>query len=304
MKNTTLILATVLTLFFSFSQKAIAQKPAAGRLKVETYQGKASSVNSYIFSNGKSIIIMDVLRNSEEAAKLASYVKTKNLPVTNILITHGHPDHYMGIDVMKKEFPDAKIVVASQEIKDDVKGFSTWMESVGWLDKEPALKPKTDQNPSGFDYDNNIEVLKSKNLTLDGGGTLQLETNYKPAECEHLTTAYSKDLNALFTSDFCYNGVHLWLGTGVDDAHIANWKSDLKLLKAKYQPLKPVIYPGHGAAGDITLFDKVSKYIDDFVATTKKAKSKEDAMTKMKTLYSKHQQADFLLQYSVDYHVK
>jgi glyoxylase-like metal-dependent hydrolase (beta-lactamase superfamily II) len=273
-------------------------------LKVTVFKGQTATVNSYIFSNGTSQIVMDVLRSSKEAQELAQQIKANHLPLTHILITHGHPDHYLGMDVLLKAFPKAKIVVANQDIKNDIKGFSQWMESVGWLDGEPNLKPKSEKNQQGFDYDNNINVLNTNELTLEGGGTLQLETRYNPAEAEHLTTVFSKDLNALFTSDFCYNDVHPWLGVGVDKNHIQNWKNQLNDFKAKYAPSNPTIYPGHGDKSDITLFDKVLNYINTFEKITSTAKDKKQAMEAMIKLYPTWQQADFLLFHSVDFHVK
>ena len=272
-------------------------------LNVEVFKGTEASVNSYLFSNGQSMMVMDVLRNSKEAGELAQYIKSKGLPLTHILITHGHPDHYIGMDCLKSAFPEAKIVVASAGVKQDIIGFSTWMESIGWLDGEPNLKPKSEKNPTGFDYENQIEVLDGDSFTLEGGGTLALQHNYNPAEAEHLTTVYSEDLNALFTSDFCYNGVHMWLGTGVDAAHIANWKAQLETFKAQYQDTNVVIYPGHGASSNIQLFDVVLKYITDFETVLDKANAKEEAMANMIALYPDWEQSGFLLAYSVDYHM-
>ena len=272
-------------------------------LQVEVFKGKEASVNSYLFSNETSIIVMDVLRNSPEAMELAAFIKAKALPLTHIFITHGHPDHYIGMDVLSKAFPKAKIVVASQEIKADILGFSNYMESIGWLEAEPNMKPKTAENQEGFDYQGKIDVLDAQELTLEGGGTLEINTDYRSAEAEHLTTVFSKDLNALFTSDFCYNGVHLWLGPGVDQSHIEHWKEELRKMKEKYIDTGVTIYPGHGAPSSPVLFDRVLQYINDFQETIAVTTSKEQAMSRMREIYPDWEQDDFLLLYSVDFHM-
>lgn len=277
---------------------------AANSITVDIFEGKTATVNSYIFSNGESLVVMDVQRSTAEAKKLAKVIKGKQLPLTHILITHGHPDHYTGMSWLSKQFPKAKIVVANEAIKKDILGFSTWMESVGWLEAEPLLKPKSNKNPNGFDYVNNIHALNSDTLVMNGGGKLQLNTHYSPAEAEHLTTVYVDDLNSLFTSDFGYHKVHLWMGQGVSKEHVANWRAQLNGFKSKYSTSNPKVYPGHGKPADITLFDTLITYIDDFNHITATSKSKEAAMKKMKALYPDYKEADFLLKYSIDNHMK
>ena len=279
--------------------KIVNMRPS--NLTVEVFRGEEASVNSYIFSNGSSQIVMDVLRNSREAQKLAERIRSKALPLTHILITHGHPDHYTGMDLLKKVFPEARIVVPSEAIKQDIIGFSQWMESVGWLDGEPTLKPKSADHPNGFDYARQIEVLTSDELTLEGGGTLAIATDYPAAEAEHLSTVYSEDLNALFVADFCYNRVHLWLGQGVDAAHIKQWKSTLRQLQEKYGDTDVTVYPGHGPRATPALFEVVLQYISDFESVIATAATKEQAMEKMKERYPDWQQSDFLLLHSVNY---
>jgi glyoxylase-like metal-dependent hydrolase (beta-lactamase superfamily II) len=267
-------------------------------IQLDVYNGIEATVNAYIFFDNQSLILVDCLRNSEEAKTLADVIKEHNKPLTHILITHGHPDHYLGMNVMKQEFPNARIVVATQEIKNDIIGFSTWMESVGWLDKEPSMKPKTAQNQNGFDYENNIEVLNSHALTLSEGAVLNLNSDYSAAECEHVTTIYNQELNAFFTSDFCYNGVHMWLA--VDKKNIAYWKRQLEQFKKDLADQKPKIYPGHGEASDISLFSEVKKYIQDFEETIAKSETRAEAMETMIGLYPNHRQADFLLLNSIN----
>ena len=300
MRKLTFVAATAAALLLA----PACQSPRAGKIEVDIYKGGVATVNSYLFSNGESLVVMDVQRATSEAKKLAEFIKAKKLPLTHILVTHGHPDHYTGMDWLLKEFPNATVVVANNDVKRDIVGFSTWMESVGWLDSEPTLKPKSEENPDGFDYDKNITVLDGDTLEFDGGGALKLATHYKPAECEHLTTVYVPDLNGFFTSDFCYNKVHLWMGSGVTDTHIRNWREQIEAFKAEYADRNPTIYPGHGEPSDMGLLDDLLKYIDDFQRIAASASSKPEAMAKMKELYPDYAEADFLLKNSVDFHVK
>ncbi len=277
-------------------------------LHVEVFKGEFATVNSFIFSNGKSLVVMDVQRKTYEAKKLAAIVKSKHLPLTHILISHGHTDHFTGMDWFHKQFPKAQIVVATEDIKRDIKNYAIYMDSGGESGAEPALepalRPRSATNPNGFDYENTIEVLPGDSLTLKGGGTLEITTDYEPAEAPHMTTVYSKDLNALFLSDFGYNKVHLWMGDDITRQRIANWRANLQRIKARYASRNPTVYPGHGDPADMRLFDTLIQYIDDFTRVTAQATSREEAMAAMTALYPDYKQADFFLKYSIENHVK
>ena len=216
-------------------------------LHVDVYKGGFATVNSFIFSNGQSLIVMDVQRKSFEAKKLAEFVKSKHLPLRYVLISHGHTDHFTGMDWFHKEFPEATIVVANEAIKRDIKAYAIYMDSGGETGAEPALepalKPKSPENPGGFDYENAIHVLPGNTLRLEGGGELELTTDYPAAEAPHMTTVYSKELNALFLSDFGYNKVHLWLGDDISKKRIATWRAELMRIKSKYLARNPTVYP-------------------------------------------------------------
>jgi glyoxylase-like metal-dependent hydrolase (beta-lactamase superfamily II) len=286
---------------------ALGIPASAEELQVETYPGHFASVNSFVFSNGKSLMVMDVQRKSSEAQKLADLIKSKNLPLAYILISHGHTDHFTGMALLHREFPQAKIVVATEDIRRDIKAYAIYMDRGGATGAEPALdpalRPGSPENPAGFDYEHTIQVLPDNRLTLDGGGTLELTSDYPPTEAPHMTTVYSKALNALFVSDLGYNHVHAWMGDDISRQRIAAWRAQLVKLQARYGPLHPKVYPGHGTPTDMSLFERMIRYIDDFLRVTATAQSREAAMQQMKSLYPDYGEADFFLKYSLENHV-
>lgn len=107
-------------------------------INIERYAGKEANVNSYLLSDANSVIIVDLLRNSPEAEHLADHIQASGKRLETIFVTHGHPDHYLGLAVFHRRFPSVPVKVASKEIRDDIIGFSQWMESVGLLDGESA----------------------------------------------------------------------------------------------------------------------------------------------------------------------
>jgi len=271
-------------------------------LTITRFAGRTASVNSWIISNATNAIVIDALRSESEAAELAETVKATGKRLWGVLVTHGHPDHYIGLRTLKEHFPDARIVVASQAVKDDIIGFSMWMESVGWLEQIPRMKPKSASVPDGFDYTATIEVLGHSALELPGGGRLEIRSDYPAIEAAHMTTVYLPQANALFTADIVYNGVHAWAGAGVTRENIANWQQVIADLKVRFARTGVTLYPGHGAAGGIELLDVIRSYLSDFLAAADAAKSNAEMTRRLASLYPAHEQADFLLAYSVQLH--
>ncbi|MDB6161787.1 MAG: metal dependent phosphohydrolase [Gammaproteobacteria bacterium] len=287
---------------------AVTQGALAADLRVEVFAGDFASVNSFIFSNGKSLLVLDAQRTPGEARKLAERIHALHLPLDYLLISHGHTDHFTGMALLRQEFPGARIVVANEAIRRDIKSYAIYMDKGGQTGGEPALepalRPRSGDNPNGFDYERWIHVLADHTVELHGGGKLDLTTDYAPAEAPHMTTVYSKELNALFLADFGYNRVHLWLGDDIDRERIAAWRRELLRIKARYESLKPTVYPGHGHPTDMRLFDDMVRYIDDFTRVTATVKSREEAIQSLKALYPDYNEADFFLRYSVQNHLR
>jgi glyoxylase-like metal-dependent hydrolase (beta-lactamase superfamily II) len=274
----------------------------SSRLTITRFAGRTASVNSWIVTNTTHALVIDALRSESEAVELAETIKATGKALWGVLVTHGHPDHYIGVRILKERFPNARIVVASQVVKDDIIGFSMWMESVGWLEQIPRMKPKSASVPDGFDYNATIEVLDRSVLELPGGGRLEIRSDYPAIEAAHMTTVYLPQANVLFTADIVYNGVHAWAGAGVTRENIANWQKVIAELKVRFAHTGVTLYPGHGAPGGVELLDVIRGYLNDFLAAADVAKSNADMIGRLTSLYPAHEQADFLLAHSVQLH--
>jgi glyoxylase-like metal-dependent hydrolase (beta-lactamase superfamily II) len=291
-----------------FIPHVAAEVAEAPTLSLDVYAGGFATVNSFVFSNGKSVVVLDTQRKTYEAKKLAELIAAKHLPVTHILISHGHTDHFTGMAWLHQAFPAAQIVVSSEAIRRDIKAYAIYMDTGGQTGAEPALepalKPKTADNPGGWDYERLVQVLPTKRIDLDGGGTLEITDDYLPAEAPHAATVYCPELNALFLADFGYNKVHLWLGDDITRGRIAAWRSELMHIKERYQARNPKVYPGHGEPGDLTMIDDEIQYLDDFLEVTAAARDRDEAARRMRELYPTYKEADFFLKYSVMNHVR
>jgi len=271
-------------------------------LTVTRFAGRAASVNAWIIANATHVVLIDALRSESEAAELADLIRQTGKTLSAVFVTHGHPDHYIGLRTLKERFPAARVVVANQDVKDDIIGFSMWMESVGWLDNMPRMKPKSAAHPQGFDYVGNIEVLNAESFEMPGGGRLLIRADYPPVEAAHMTTIYLPQVNVLFTADIVYNGVHAWAGAGVTRENIENWRRVIAELKVRYAHTGATLCPGHGAPGGIELLDAIRSYLSDFLAAADAATSNEKMKERLTALYPMHEQADFLPAHSIDFH--
>lgn len=274
-------------------------QPQPPPLTVDRYAAQESNVNGYVISDGAGAVVLDATRNPKDGAALAALVAQRTSGPVTVLVTHGHPDHFLGLGALRAALPRARFVVATAEIKRDAIGMATWMTEQGWLAGLPAMQPRSERQPQGFDYERELEVLSEPRLVLPGGAVLELTTDYPATEAEHMTTVYSPQLNALFTSDLAYKDVHLWLGIGVTKASARAWQATLDALTTRWAGARPAVHPGHGGPAEVSLFAANRAYIEDVLAVTSAAASEEEAIAQLVAKYPAYENRDFLLKMSV-----
>jgi glyoxylase-like metal-dependent hydrolase (beta-lactamase superfamily II) len=82
--------------------------------------------NSYLISDGEDALLFDVFQLRSDARKLADCVEASGKRLRKVWISHAHPDHFLGLDVIVDRFPDADVLTTPNVVR-DLEADGPWM---------------------------------------------------------------------------------------------------------------------------------------------------------------------------------
>jgi glyoxylase-like metal-dependent hydrolase (beta-lactamase superfamily II) len=91
-----------------------------GDVRLHTYVAPPMGwlVDTQIVEGPNGLVIFDAQLLNLCAEEVATYAASLGKPIERIVVSHGHPDHWAGLDVLKRRFPNAPVyalpAVASQ----------------------------------------------------------------------------------------------------------------------------------------------------------------------------------------------
>jgi glyoxylase-like metal-dependent hydrolase (beta-lactamase superfamily II) len=213
--------------------------------------------NAYLISGRSDAILFDVFMVSCEAAELAEAITKTGKNLQAVMISHAHPDHFMGLDGILNRFPSVR-VVSTANVVGDIEQDGPWMLSMLQNKLGPA-GPKRLVVP---------EALNEPLLRLAGNNLDAVE--FGECKGKHMAAVYIPTLKALLSADLVYNGAHLY----VAEKHIASWLERLKEMEAFAGDRVSTIHLGHGAAGDLELIPLTRQYLNDFAKAVQSGDAK------------------------------
>jgi glyoxylase-like metal-dependent hydrolase (beta-lactamase superfamily II) len=212
----------------------VASAPAAASLSVGryTYPGPGT-VNTWWIETPTSVIVIDVQRDLGHAREALAAVQRTGKPVSAILVTHGHPDHYAGIGVFRAAYPGLQ-VYASQTVRDTIAndhyGFNALLQQAA-----------PDNFPNPVAVPDRI-IAPNETLTIDGVRIVTRE--YGPSDANSMTVYYLPTTRDLFSGDIILSGMHAFFYEGAS----AEWLASLDRLAFQF-PGATRLHPGHGEPG-------------------------------------------------------
>ena len=230
-------------------------------------------VDSTLITGDKDAILIDAQFDLADAHRLVAQILESKKNLTNVYITHAHPDHYFGLEVIHAAFPKAKLVALPATVAEIKK---TWAAKVKqWspmFGANLASKPLIPSPLSG-----NVITLEGQPLEIHG-----------PVQGDASTDSYVwiPSIKTVVLGDIAYQGVFPWTAETSAEAR-AGWVKTLDEVAALGAT---TVIAGHK---DPKLMDDASgiaatkAYLKDFDAAVATSKSAAELQAKMKAKYPK-----------------
>lgn len=193
-------------------------------LEIIRLENQLMSSNCFIVVDNlsKSCIIIDPA--SEKSEREIKYIEEKSLHLDYIILTHAHADHCWGVNILKKKYPDMRLVFCDDKYqkREIMLFFRMWHEDEFYnYDLLPAdiiIVNNTEWSWHGYI----IKFVQTPGHSL-GSMCIDIDGN-------------------LFTGDTMMPFPPYFNGRG---SNKEEWAGSVKMIGAMYSP-ETKIYPGHG----------------------------------------------------------
>lgn len=279
--------ALIAASLFSTLVIAGAQKPLEFKVFMSSEAHMGLGVSSTIIYGEQDAVLVDAQFTLSNAYRLVAEIIETNRRLTHIYITHVHPDHFMGLPILRAAFPDARVV---------------------------SLKASADDVNSSGDF--KIEYWGTKILGNNGAKTkVFVETLDEPVimlegrrlevlgpfqgDAPNSSVVWIPSIEVLVASDLIFDHAHAWMSAAKTPALRQAWLDALDQLEA----LNPeVVVPGHAPSDEYlspNSIDYTRQYIKTFTAKIGETRDSKEMMAEMRRIYP-----DAMLLFSLEYSSK
>jgi glyoxylase-like metal-dependent hydrolase (beta-lactamase superfamily II) len=207
---------------------APAAPPSPLALHVITASPEGFLVNATLVTGAHDAVLIDAAFTVADAHTIVDSVRASGKNLTTVYVTHGHPDHYFGLEVIKQAFPTARFVAQPATVAAIQQ---TWKAKVDqW---KPLYKDAITSAPV-------LPSLLEGSVIMLEGQRLEIVGPVQGDDAEN-SYVWIPSLRAVVTGDIVYSGVYVWTAE-TDHAARAQWAATLDKIAA-LNPL--IVVPGH-----------------------------------------------------------
>jgi glyoxylase-like metal-dependent hydrolase (beta-lactamase superfamily II) len=234
---------------------------------------KWSPISSTLIFGERDAVLVDTAITVEQNQKIADWVANTGKNLTTIYATHGHGDHFFGVNTIQKRFPKARFA-ARREVIDVMRmQASAGVVEAYWAPRFPGQ------------IDSTLVIadeLKGGVFELEGQQLVSVSLGH--TDTDHTTCLHVPSIDLAVCGDALYNDVHLHLGESDADGR-KDWIAALDTIES----LRPVAaIAGHkrpGAPDTPENIEATRKYIRDFGRIASQTKIARELYDEMLAIY-------------------
>jgi len=237
----------------------------AGNLKIKVYNPGAKAIfpiTSTLVYGDKDAILIDAQFQKQYAEELVKEIKATGKNLKTVFISHSDPDFYFGLDVIKKAFPNVRIISTAQ---------TAYLISASKDDKLAVWNPQLKA-----DAPSEVYVPQAVDSIPDLEGN-KIEIRQNPDDPAH-SFLWIPSLKTIVGGISVSVDSHIWMADTQNNEAIDKWIAQIDAMKA-LQPQQVV--PSHFAQLNLSpqSLDFVKKYLENYKKAVHENKS-SDAIVK------------------------
>ena len=230
-------------------------------------------VTSTIVMGESQSLLVDAQFSLSNAHRVVAEILESGRELTAVFISHMHPDHYLGLQVIRDAFPDAKVYAFGETATEINEAFSFkidhWGKSVLGHDgaQRVVQVERTDANYLEVDGER-IEII----------GIIR-------GDSAHAAALWIPATRTLIAADVVFSDAHVWVADARTPQERQEWLDVLDQLER----LSPnVVIPGHAPSDrpyDPDGIGFTRQYLLTFIENLKAANDATDLISRMEALY-------------------
>lgn len=207
-------------------------RPKPPTLQLVTYVADSTAfdvVSTLILGPTEAILVDGQFRQSD-ANRLADRISASGRRLVAIVVTHPHDDHYFGLQLLHRRFPDAPIYMTPAAIEIYRRQSPRAVAAMHRF--SPADAPDSEPEATPF---------PSTHLTVDGEAVELVADQQGDELIPSNSYLWIPSLRAAVAGDIVFNGVHTWLANSTHASRL-RWMRSLDGLQARHPA---IVVAGH-----------------------------------------------------------
>jgi len=234
---------------------------------------KWSPISSTLISGKRDAVLVDTAITIDQNQRLVEWIAASGKNLMTIYVTHGHGDHFFGVNTIQKRFPKARLVATREVIAVMQKQASAPVVNAYWKTRFPGQIDST----LGV-----ADELRGGVIELEGEQLVSVPLGH--TDTESTTCLHAPSIGLAVCGDAVYNDVHLHLGESNAEGQ-KEWIAALD----KVESLSPVaVIAGHkrpGAPDTPDTIEETRKYIRDFGRIAANTETASELYEQMLAIY-------------------